>query len=77
MYGVFIVFPYASMVVIKNDRIIYIVTYVEDQSVVSGWSVKVLDAHINIYACGVMVIVVGNGHGDISSNPGPDWLHFT
>ena len=28
-------------------------------------------------ACSVMVIVVGNGHGDTSSNPGPDWLHFT
>ena len=28
-------------------------------------------------ACGVMVIVVGNGHGDTSSNPGRDWLHFT
>ena len=26
---------------------------------------------------GVMVIVVGNGHGDTSSNPGQDWLHFT
>ena len=23
-------------------------------------------------ACGVMVIVVGNGHGDTSSNPGRD-----
>ena len=23
-----------------------------------------------------MVIVVGNGHGDTSSNPGRDWLHF-
>ena len=22
-------------------------------------------------ACGVMVIVLGNGHGDTSSNPGP------
>ena len=22
-------------------------------------------------ACGVMVIIVGNGHGDMSSNPGP------
>ena len=29
----------------------------------------------NIY--GVMVIVVGNGHGDTSSNPRRDWLHFT
>ena len=28
-------------------------------------------------ACGVMVIVVGNGHGDTSSNPERDWLHFT
>ena len=28
-------------------------------------------------ACGVMVIVGGNGHGDTSSNPGRDWLHFT
>ena len=26
---------------------------------------------------GVMVIVVGNGHGDTSSNSGWDWLHFT
>ena len=26
--------------------------------------------------CGVVVIVVGNGHGDTSSNPGPDWLLF-
>ena len=25
----------------------------------------------------VMVIVVGNGHGDTSSNPGRDWWHFT
>ena len=28
-------------------------------------------------ARGVMVIVVGNGHDDTTSNPGPDWLHFT
>ena len=28
-------------------------------------------------ARGVMVTVVGNGHGDTSSNPGRDWLHFT
>ena len=41
-------------------------------------SIKVI---VNIYcwwsARGVMVIVVGNGHGDMSSNPGQDWLHFT
>ena len=28
-------------------------------------------------ACSVMVIVVGNGHSDASSNLGRDWLHFT
>ena len=28
-------------------------------------------------ARGVMVIVTGYGHGDMSSNPGPDWLHST
>ena len=27
-------------------------------------------------ARGVMVIVIENGHGDTSSNPGRDWLHF-
>ena len=38
-----------------------------------------LSNHIIFYggASGVMVIVVGNGHGDTSSNPGRDWLHFT
>ena len=28
-------------------------------------------------ARGIMVIVVGNGYGDTSSNPRRDWLHFT
>ena len=28
-------------------------------------------------ARGVMVIVLRNGHGDTSSNPGRDWLHIT
>ena len=28
-------------------------------------------------ARGVIVIVVGNEHGDTSSNPERDWLHFT
>ena len=26
---------------------------------------------------GVMIIVIGNEHGDMSSNLGWDWLHFT
>ena len=28
-------------------------------------------------ARGVMVIIVENGHGDTSSKPWRDWLHFT
>ena len=28
-------------------------------------------------ARGAIIIVAGYGHGDTSSNPGPDWLHFT
>ena len=28
-------------------------------------------------ALGVMVNFVGNEHGDTSSNPRQDWLHFT
>ena len=32
---------------------------------------------LSIGVRGVVVIVVGIGHGDTSSNPGRDWLHFT
>ena len=28
-------------------------------------------------ARGVIIIIVGNGHDDTSSNPERDWLHFT
>ena len=31
-----------------------------------------MHTHTHTGACGVMVIVVGNGHGDMSSNPGQD-----
>ena len=37
---------------------------------------KISSSH-NGGARGVMVIVVGNEHGDTSSNPGQGWLHFT
>ena len=41
---------------------------------------KLPSTHQNLITCflarGVMVIVVGNGQGDTSSNPGRDWLHF-
>ena len=32
---------------------------------------------LNTNTRGVVVIVVENGHGDTSSNPGLDWLHFS
>ena len=51
----------------------------------SYWGQNILEVasklcFINSYiggARGVMVFVVGNGHGDTSSNPGRDCLHFT
>ena len=55
-----------------------------------GWNIFVYSCQYFLYvfhvcikcsdsggARGVMVIVLGNGHGDTSSNSGPDWLHFT
>ena len=36
-----------------------------------------LKSVVLISACDVMDIVIGNGHGDTSSNPGLDWLLFT
>ena len=45
---------------------------VDGQQYIEGYYILYLGG-----ARGVMVIVVGNGHGDTSSNPGRDWLHFT
>ena len=46
--------------------------------------IAILDHHTTLAyyaynggARGVMVSVAGYGHGETSSNPGPDWLHFT
>ena len=45
------------------------------------WYNKTVCLWMTIYiyggARGVMVIVVGIGHDDTSSNPGREWLHFT
>ena len=40
---------------------------------------RIVTIRIIVLGCarGVMVIVVGIGHDDTSSNPGRDWLHFT
>ena len=45
----------------------------------TDWKIKSNrpDTVVKDYKSGVMVIVVGKGHGDTSSNPGRDWLHFT
>ena len=37
---------------------------------------KAMDSRDEWDARGVTVIVAGNGHGDTSSNPGRNWLHF-
>ena len=42
---------------------------------VFAWKLLVLDKNGGVR--GVMVIFIGDGHGDISSNAGRDWLHFT
>ena len=41
------------------------------------WETQYLQLNQFVYIYGgVMVIVAGYGHGDTSSNPRPDWLHF-
>ena len=41
------------------------------------WRTEIIQTTALGGARGVMFIVVGNGHGDTSSNPGRSWLHFT
>ena len=42
------------------------------------WAIQNMAIKINSGgARGVMVIVAEYGQSDTSSNPGPDWLHFT
>ena len=51
-----------------------------DWSYHGDWNTNMCIASHHVYdggARGVMVIIVGNGHGDMSSNLGRDWLHFT
>ena len=57
-----------------------------DMNIEIGVQLKVTDLNANPEikhklnrggARGVMVIAGRNGHGDTSSDPGRDWLHFT
>ena len=45
------------------------------------WVLELIPLFSYIYnyggARGVMVLVIGNGYGNTSSNHGWDWLHFT
>ena len=43
----------------------------------SGRVIVIVIIRGNGGARGVMVIIIGNGHGDTSSYLGRDWLHFT
>ena len=42
------------------------------REVIPGVEANLLNSDMIINARGVMIIVVGNGHGDTSSNPGRD-----
>ena len=62
--------------------LIQIQTYFEGRAAIVDFKDGFINELSNGYesigsARGVMVILVGNGHGDTSSNPGRDWLHFT
>ena len=62
---------------LDNTRLI---SYVGTQGYVNIHEKNKTNSKVNLEyggARGVMVIVVGNGHGDTSSNPGWNWLHFT
>ena len=57
----------------ENKNITYLFSrYVNGSAYFRG-----LPLSVNGGARGVMVIVAGCGHGDTSSNPGRDWLHFS
>ena len=51
----------------------------ESELIGSDTSITIVCTQLNgsTYTRGIMVIVVGIGHGDTSSIPGRDWLHFT
>ena len=55
------------------ERVIYLECFLAYE-IRSKWSVQQLfrDVLLSGGARGVMVIVIGNGHGDTSSNPGQD-----
>ena len=57
----------------KEPSLLYYLAIVEKKN----RRVHVFLKGIRFGARGVMVIVIRNGHGDLSSNPGRDWLHFT
>ena len=62
------------MIKIRTHPDIFIYMYIYHQVVLTAWNSLNLSYHPSqsSIARGVIVIVVGNGHGDTSSNPGRD-----
>ena len=69
----------------ESFRKIYLSLYLKGLCVRGSWrpnrtatlTLLAINAFLSGGARGVMVIIAGNVHGDTSSNPGRDWLHFT
>ena len=65
---------------LRNMKMIAILNVIDVLGKVTRGLIQGLDGmelRDRVGARGVMVIVIGNGHGDTSLNPGRDWLHFT
>ena len=62
--------------------VLYCIYIVLQLWLISSRYTTLMYLHLYMYCCdrgarSVMVIVVWNGHGNMSSKPGWDWLHFT
>ena len=60
----------------REDNQITLHFYFRSNPTQRGYRKRMIEVHDG-GARGAMVIVAGYGHGDTSSNPGPDLLHFT
>ena len=63
-------FPYTINTVDESVFLIFLSGVIHMELWATNFKSTQFGAH------GVMVIVIENGHGDMSSNPGWDWIHF-
>ena len=64
--------------VMQYFGVCYFAAYIScDRSSSSRGRYPLIISIMVVGARGVMIIVIGNGHGDTSSNLGRDQLHFT